>query len=102
MSVLAKPTNAASIRGLQRQPPLPTPFLAPFMVLLGLVCCAVIGAAAGCAHLAVSPQWNQAALQQVTPAGWSAADGLPSRAEIVAGQLVIHADFPHDADLTHE
>jgi len=94
MSALAKPTDAASIRGLQRHPPLPTPFLAPFMVLLGLVCCAVFGAAVGCAHLAVSPRWNQAALQQVTPVGWSTTDGLPSRAEIVAGQLVIHADFP--------
>ena len=31
---------------------------------------------------------------QKIPLPWSAADGLPSRTEIVAGQLVIHTDFP--------
>jgi hypothetical protein len=33
-------------------------------------------------------------MQKVAPLPWSAADGLPSRSEIVAGQLVIHTDFP--------
>jgi len=54
----------------------------------------VIVAGVGCAHLATSPHWKQAALNQISPVGWSARDGLPSQAEIVAGQLVIHADFP--------
>ena len=36
---------------------------------------------AGCAHLAVSPVWGEYA-------------DLPDRSEVIAGQLVIHADFP--------
>jgi len=94
MPVLARPTTVASIPALPRHPPILTPFSTPFLVPLGLVFSSVIGAAVGCAHLAVSPGWNKAALQQVTPTAWSATEGLPSRAEIVAGQLVIHADFP--------
>ena len=94
MPVLARPTTVASIRVLPPHPPIQMPFSTPFLVPLGLVCCSVIGAAVGCAHLAVSPGWNKAALQQVTPTAWSATEGLPSRAEIIAGQLVIHADFP--------
>ncbi|MFM8893208.1 MAG: DUF1570 domain-containing protein [Planctomycetia bacterium] len=41
----------------------------------------------GCAHLASS-------LPPGAPVPWAAEDGLPSRGAIVAGQLVIHTDFP--------
>ncbi len=64
------------------------------------LCLLVGGTIAGCAHLAISPDWaarpdwNAAPLQHKVPFPWSAAEGLPSRAEIVAGQLVIHTDFP--------
>ena len=54
--------------------------------------CVVACAVAGCAHLAVSPSWTTAVLRQ--PAAWQSVEGLPSRSEIVAGQLVIHTDFP--------
>ena len=94
MPVLARRTTVASIRGLPRHLPISMRFPAPGLVPLVLVGCAVTVAALGCAHLAVSPRWDRASLQQVTPASWSATEGLPSRAEIVAGQLVIHADFP--------
>jgi len=94
MPVLARRTTVASIRGLPRHLPISMRFPAPGLVPLILVGCAVTVAALGCAHLAVSPRWDRASLQQVTPASWSATEGLPSRAEIVAGQLVIHADFP--------
>ena len=88
-------TAAASIPALKRHLPSPTPTLSqssPLVTML-LVCFILCGAAAGCAHLATAPGWNAAALQQL-PLPWSAADGLPSRTEIVAGQLVIHTDFP--------
>ena len=73
---------------------MPTPTLSqssPLVTTL-LVCFILCGSAAGCAHLAAAPGWNTATLQQV-PLPWSATDGLPSRTEIVAGQLVIHTDF---------
>lgn len=49
-------------------------------------------AVAGCAHLATVP-----ALDAMVPRAIRAqgdASGLPNRTELVAGQLVIHADFP--------
>jgi hypothetical protein len=56
--------------------------------LLGLV-------SAGCAHLVSGPDW-QAGLPPGVPLGgiWPRPTGLPDRTELVAGQLVIHADFP--------
>ncbi len=53
-----------------------------------VVCVALV---AGCAHLASAPTWD-AGLPRAL-AGPAAA-GLPSRTELQAGQLVIHADFP--------
>lgn len=93
MPVLAGLTTAASIPALKRHPPTPTPSPSSPLVTTLLVCFILCCAAAGCAHLAAAPGWSAATLQQV-PLPWSAADGLPSRAEIVAGQLVIHTDFP--------
>jgi hypothetical protein len=49
---------------------------------------------AGCAHLAVAPGLPQAALSPPSHLPWAPAEDLPSRTEIVAGQLVIHTDFP--------
>jgi hypothetical protein len=63
------------------------------VVAAGVVCFIVGCVAAGCAHLAATPVMQAAGMQTV-PLPWSAADGLPSRTEIVAGQLVIHTDFP--------
>jgi hypothetical protein len=51
-------------------------------------------AACGCAHLAHAPGWNTTSLPRSAPLPWATAGELPSRAEIVAGQLVIHSDFP--------
>lgn len=52
--------------------------------------------AGGCAHLLSGPAWNSGlplaggrALES-----WRRPAGLPDRSELVAGQLVIHADFP--------
>jgi hypothetical protein len=46
---------------------------------------------AGCAHLATAPTWDGG-----LPRAWPGppAAGLPSRSQVEAGQLVIHADFP--------
>lgn len=42
-----------------------------------------------------APGWNaSAALPRSAPLPWAGAGELPSRAEVVAGQLVIHSDFP--------
>lgn len=90
---LAQPTAAASIPALST----PTSILSPppsSPLVTGFAACFIVGClAAGCAHLASSPGLSAAAIQKM-PLPWSAADGLPSRMEIVAGQLVIHADFP--------
>lgn len=48
---------------------------------ISVVCTVAAGLLAGCAHLAISPLMEDDA-------------DLPDRSEIVAGQLVIHADFP--------
>jgi hypothetical protein len=52
-------------------------------------------AAAGCARMVVGPALssiNGAAVAAVAP--WSRSAELPSRSEVAAGQLLIHADFP--------
>ena len=49
----------------------------------------------GCAHLSHVPTVTQPELPIVAAAkGLVGVDGLPNRSEVVAGQLVIHADFP--------
>jgi hypothetical protein len=61
-----------------------------------LVSLAALGlVSAGCAHLVSGPDW-QAGLPPGGPLGsvWPRPTGLPKRTELVAGQLVIHADFP--------
>ena len=55
--------------------PLSKRLSASLLVLVAASC------VAGCAHLAVSPVWGEYA-------------DLPDRSEVIAGQLVIHADFP--------
>ena len=58
---------------------------------------ACAGLAAGCAHLAVvaPPQIADTTLARAAAtAGWAEAPELPRHTEVVAGQLVIHADFP--------
>jgi hypothetical protein len=42
------------------------------------------------------PTWMNTRFQGTTsgPVEWSRSSGLPSRTEVLAGQLVIHADFP--------
>ncbi|MFM1904287.1 MAG: hypothetical protein RLZZ440_2187 [Planctomycetota bacterium] len=47
----------------------------------------------GCAHLASTPDWTASPVALFRGQGGDAAD-LPGRSELVAGQLVIHADFP--------
>ena len=50
---------------------------------------------AGCAHLATTATWDGGLPKVGLGRGeWSAAASLPSRTELQAGQLVIHADFP--------
>lgn len=53
-------------------------------------------ALAGCAHLASHDAWSPAALKAgLMTAAFPIREGdLPNRSEVVAGQLVIHADFP--------
>lgn len=56
-----------------------------------------LGLAAGCAHLAAvtpRPIAESSLGRAAATAGWSEAAELPRRSELVAGQLVIHADFP--------
>jgi hypothetical protein len=93
MPVLAALVAAASIPALKRHSSKPTPPQSASVVMAVCMCFVIGCAVAGCAHLAAGPGWNRSALQQV-PLPWSATDGLPSRVEIVAGQLVIHTDFP--------
>ncbi len=66
--------------------------MARFAVLL----VAVPLLAVGCAHMLASPDWHTATLPVGTmPAGpWTKLAGLPDRTEVLAGQLVIHTDFP--------
>ena len=59
-----------------------------------LLAAVLAGSAGGCARLAVVPGLNAAALQASAIVPWGAAPELPRRAEVQAGQLVIHADFP--------
>ena len=55
----------------------------------------VVLVVAGCAHLATTATWDGGLPRAVLGGqGWSKAAGLPSRTELLAGQLVIHADFP--------
>ena len=51
-------------------------------------------AAVGCTRLALGPGIAPVALQATGIVPWQAADDLPRRSEVQAGQLVIHADFP--------
>ncbi len=53
-----------------------------------VVCVALV---AGCAHLASAPTWNSGLPRALAGPATAA---LPSRTELQAGQLVIHADFP--------
>lgn len=58
---------------------------------------ACVGLGAGCAQLAVlTPQRiaETSLGRAAATAGWDGAAELPRRSEVVAGQLVIHADFP--------
>jgi hypothetical protein len=59
---------------------------------MGIVWASAIGCV-GCAHLASTPDWTASPAALFRGQGLDAAD-LPSRSEVVAGQLVIHADFP--------
>jgi hypothetical protein len=62
----------------------------PRCLLAGLVACGGFG----CARLAIGPGVNAAALHTTALVPWHAAPELPSRSQVQAGQLVIHADFP--------
>jgi hypothetical protein len=53
-----------------------------------------LASAVGCAHLAMAPMPAATALAAQAPLPWVRAEDLPGRGEIVAGQLVIHTDFP--------
>ena len=63
---------------------------------------AIVVAATGCAHLADRAAWHRGAIPAAVMSaglatGIAPADddaGLPDRAEVTAGQLVIHAEFP--------
>ena len=59
----------------------------PAVVVLGM-------GGGGCAHVASAPDWPTSPAALFRGQGWDAAAKLPSRSEVVAGQLVIHADFP--------
>ena len=54
---------------------------------------AAVASCAGCAHLASAPEWSLPPRMLFRGQGLDAAD-LPGRSEVVAGQLIIHADFP--------
>jgi hypothetical protein len=62
----------------------------------GLLAVCLAAGAGGCARLAIGPALESAALQATATAtgSWTTASDLPSRSEVAAGQLVIHADFP--------
>jgi len=90
MPVLAAAGLPASIPALKQ----PHSILTPIAVAALLACCMVACAAVGCAHLAAAPNWNAARLPQMAPLPWAPADELPSRSQLIAGQLVIHTDFP--------
>jgi len=62
----------------------------------GVVAVAVSVLAAGCAHLVSGPAWNVGLplVGGTTETPWRRPAGLPERSELVAGQLVIHTDFP--------
>lgn len=52
---------------------------------------------AGCAHLASPPAWDTVVLETTSladPLAWRGGEGLPDRTLVMAGQLVVHADFP--------
>lgn len=53
-----------------------------------------VAALAGCAHLSARPLATAVPGLAATLSSGGATDGLPSRSEVTAGQLVIHADFP--------
>ncbi len=61
----------------------------------GWICsaAAVALASVGCAHVASAPEWTASPMALFRGQGLDAAD-LPRRSELVAGQLVIRADFP--------
>lgn len=57
----------------------------------------ILSTAVGCAHMMTAPSWNAVAHYSPTDgiaAAWDHAADLPSRTELTAGQLIIHADFP--------
>lgn len=59
---------------------------------VGTLAASLVVVAAGCAHLASHPATAPALAATLATVGGG--EGLPDRSEIVAGQLVIHADFP--------
>ena len=74
--------------------PVSRPFTSPAAIATTtLLACAAM---AGCTGLLHAPGWNAELIRQGAAGGQSligSAD-LPGRTEVVAGQLVIHADFP--------
>ncbi len=71
------------------------PYLSAMMfarILCILAAPALATAIAGCAHLESHPGLPAGVAATLVAAG--ADSGLPSRSEVTAGQLVIHADFP--------
>ncbi len=65
--------------------------VARFLLLFAVL---FVMGALGCAHLSTVPTWNGGLPQPLFGGDrWSTEAGLPSRTEVVAGQLLIHADF---------
>ena len=61
----------------------------------GAVCMAMaLVALSGCAHLSTQSLTTAMPMLTATLTSGGDADGLPTRSEVTAGQLVIHADFP--------
>jgi len=86
---LVRPPGIASLPVMVR----PFQFRGPFPWLLA----ASIGLAAGCAQVALLAPARLSDTQLGRAAanvGWATAAELPRRSEVLAGQLVIHADFP--------
>lgn len=66
------------------------------MARVSLSLAVVVLVVGGCAHMLAGPGWPHSPLEGMSgPTGpWSRTPGLPDRTELLAGQLVIHADFP--------
>lgn len=61
----------------------------------GAVCMAMaLVALSGCAHLSTQSLTTAMPMLTATLTSGGDADGLPTRSDVTAGQLVIHADFP--------